>query len=1846
MKKIFKLFFVFAMLVTSFVANPSVKIIAEGNSEWTTENANVTTKIVDGVRYNELASIDTNDNGGNSAIFNRVEKWNIEGTEGSAALTFIPQADGDVTRFGVNILHSDMNNYITVGYDKIGWFWEYKSELGGAWLSGARTPAPKAGTVNTLELELKDNKIIAFLTVDEGARTQLFEKMIDANIVNALAEKSAGHDNIVARLGSYNGLDGMELSKVLVRSDDQTGIEAPVDPDPDPEPEPDPDGRPQLGEYEEYTYELDFEDIVEADLDSLLTANSSTVALSLVQHNESQALKIDFPSTRGVVTFDEIPLLDNYEIELEMTPSIAGKRLGIAGRVDGGTMIYAAVGDQPNSYFSEHYGASNAYSSNSAGPEIKANETKVWKQRLVETEISLEVDGTPVLKNSMGNMPTAAGELGIFKDRGVTSVIVDNVVIKRIPPKAPETPSEEGVDIKKLETDAMTVRVDADFPRVLDYTMGDKVMHGQASKLDTILINDFEIVPEVSSKVLGNEIEYTLKLKDETANVDAILTAEFVVRDNILEFNITNVENFNADQTTNAGIIRTIEIPNHSLVSVRSDNPVANIMGARMSTNTVRSGDTLTAVDAELKRFSQAYMYAFVSDSDLSAGLASNSQSSSKGDFNRVTAQATEYIDFNAVGLSSTQFIYHRDVKYPNITIDMPQVKVAITQDANKDGSVDWQDGAIAFRDIMHSPIGAEKVKDFVAYRIAMNFGSHAQNPFLMTLDNIKKVNLHTDGLGQSILLKGYGSEGHDSGHLNYADVGRRMGGLEEFKVLLEQSLDYGADIGIHVNASETYPESPYFTEDILRKNADGSYNYGWNWIDQGINIDASYDLANGRRTRWEDLKEAVGDNLGWIYVDVWGNGQSGDNGSWASHQLAKEIFDQGWRLGGEWGYAFEPDSTFQHWAADLTYGGYGLKGINSTVTRFIFNSQRDSWNANYPSYSGSADYPLLGGYNMKDFEGWQGRNDYDGYMTNLFENNVSTKFVQHFDVTKWVDGETVRMPNPAGGTLDWTPEMLIELEGDLGKLVIERKSNDYANDLENYRSRTMKLDGRLVLDGETYLLPWNWDENGEDLAAVDHKLYHFNKKGGSTTWEIPSDWDVSDVKFYQLTETGNKLIDTVEVVDGQITLTAEANKGYAVYKGAQAVKEVTYGLGAHIVDPHFNTQNLDAWNVTGDGASVVKSQASNDMLRILDNSQDTKVSQVLNDLTPGETYVAYVGIDNRSDAAARLTVEFDGFETSEFTNKSIAKNYIQAYGHNTNSSTVGGTSYFQNMFVYFTAPAAGTEVTLTLSRDAGKGASYFDDIRITENKGNPHIEDGVYFQDFEESAQGIAPFVVGNIEGVQDNRTHLSEKNAPYTQRGWNNKQISDVLEGDWSLKTNGLVQRNRLVYQTIPQNVRFEAGVTYKVSFDYEAGSEGTYAVVIGDGEVTGMETKDPLKATLNKDKYQTYEVEITGAASGQTWFGIWSTQTAADLGDSLDKDANFRSYKDVMLDNIRVEKVKEDTEEVNTTELSALITKAEAINPDEFTEATVAELNSVLAASKDLLTKTGLTQAEVNEQVLKLQAALDALEEKINLDTSSLDMAISLAESKVKDDYTATSFANLENVLAGVKENYDNYETQAAIDAATASLEAAILGLELKEEVPAVDTSVLETALEAAENLDLEGYTDESVARLKSEISKTKALLGNKEASQEEINAQVKTLQAAYNGLVEVEPEIPAEGTVDTKKLDALIDSVEKSDLMGYTDESTSNLNKVLRESKALLKKEGVTQAELDAQVDKLQTALNKLEKIEMVTPVTPVTPQAPKDDLPATGMSTSLVLPGLGISTALAGVYLVLKKRNEK
>ena len=1252
-----------------------------------------------------------------------------------------------------------------------------------------------------------------------------------------------------------------------------------------------------------------------------------------------------------------------------------------------------------------------------------------------DQKATTDKEGSYSLKLAAGTYDLTVAKTGY--QTATKSVTVANADVKVEDVKL-EKVSE--VETEKLSTDDMDVYVAKNFPSVVRYEMkkGDlkgKTFYGQTSEINTIRINGTDIKlskDNVKATFEGKKATYEMTVKNEAKNIDAVITAELVAKDNTVAFEITKVENKLEEAAPGKAVekgklgnpIQTIEIPNHSLVSVNSTQEGANLVGAAMSTKTQVSGDEYVEVNANTPARNRDYMYAFVSNNEMSAGLWSNSEyegrnagaSSSGGSSNtRVMSTSEQKDGYVSMGLGSSAWYWHRVMTDSHNRTwvleetETPKMKVVIAGDSNEDTDIDWQDGAVAFRDIMNNPFKSEEVPELVAYRIAMNFGSHAQNPFLTTLDNVKRVAMHTDGLGQSVLLKGYANEGHDSAHPDYADIGKRIGGPEDMKTLMEKGAEYGAKFGIHVNAGEMYPEAKAFKDENVRRNPNGSLRYGWNWIDQGIGLDSIYDLATGEReARFDQLHEILGgdgkDMLDFIYVDIWGNntGSSLDD-SQQTRKLSKEINDNGWRMSNEWGGANEYDSTFQHWATDLTYGGKDAKGENSDVMRFLRNHQKDSWVGDYPAYGGAAVAPLLGGYNMKDFEGWQGRNDYDAYITNLYTHDLTTKFIQHYEVVDWVDGEPVNV----GGAANWTPEMKITLKDKDGStLVLERGSNDPSN--AAYRNRTMTLDGKVIATGavsqgdrtdndirngnkkgtEKYLLPWIWDaKTGEKVKAEDEKLYHWNTQGGTSEWELPDSWSgLQDVKVYKLTDLGKTEEKTVKVVDGKITLEAESEVPYVVCKGQKENIKVTWSEGMHIVDAGFNSGKLDMWKKEGEGtAKIAKSQHSNPMMKL---HGKVSMTQELTELEAGKQYAVLVGVDNRSDAKASVEIKSgDKVLASNYTTRSIAKNYVKAYTHNTNSSTVNGNSYFQNMYVFFTAPESG-KVTLTISRAAGEGSSYFDDIRIVENDSknittNDKGEVVKFEQDFEKSVQGLYPFVVGGIEGVEDNRIHLSERHGKYTQAGWDVKKMDDVLDGDWSVKINGLTQRSTLAYQTIPQNFRFEPGVTYNVSFDYQAGSDGIYAAAVGVGEYNGNVQLKELKKAMGENTDGHYTTQITGDSTGQTWFGIYSTDKAPDLQgvDPNAAEANFGGYKELVLDNLVIEKV---TEEVTKEKLAALVTEAEGKYKEIDYRAEIwSNYQNVLKEVKAVLNKEGATQAEIEEAYYNLKGMMVTMDNSKGID-----------------------------------------------------------------------------------------------------------------------------------------------------------------------------------------------------------------------------------------------------------------------
>ena len=1520
--------------------------------------------------------------------------------------------------------------------------------------------------------------------------------------------------------------------------------------------------------------------------------------------------------------------------------------LGNKIAIKGGS--YANASAVTNVYLKNiHYtgqAAAETYAVSGVVKDADGNAIAGVKVQVDDQQVTTDASGNYTLNLASGtyNMSIMKGGYNTVQKTvtvGTEGITVEDIVLE----------AEAEVTTKKLSTSDMDVYASTTFPSVVKYEMKKgslkgKTFYGQTDKVNTVKINGTAVElsdADVKATFADDKATYVMTVKGN--DIDAVITAELVAKDNTLAFNITKIEN-KLEDTATGHPIQTIEIPNQSLISVRSSQNGANFKGAAMSSNTKVSGDEYVEV-TDATSLNKDYMYGFVSNDEMSAGLWSNSENDGRsvattvtgGSKNtRVQAVTAQKEDYVTLGLGSTAWYYHRVVtdsqnrSYVVKETEMPKAKVIIAGDMNDDAQIDWQDGAVAFRSIMNNPYKSEEVPELVAYRIAMNFGGQAQNPFLTTLDNVKRVALNTDGLGQSVLLKGYANEGHDSAHPDYADIGKRIGGADDMNTLMTEGAKYGAKFGIHVNAGEMYPEAKAFKDDNVRRDPNGSLRYGWNWLDQAVGLDSIYDLATGEReARFDALEKLVGTNLDFVYVDIWGNntGSSNDD-SWQTRKLSKEINDNGWRMANEWGVANEYDATFQHWATDLTYGGSNQKGENSEVMRFLRNHQKDSWVADYPSYGGAAMMPLLGGYNMKDFEGWQGRNDYDTYITNLYTHDLTTKFIQHYKIVKWVDGD----PVTAGDATNWVPDMEITLKNDDGDtLVLTRGSNDFSSDA--YRERTMTLNGKVIAQGapskgdrtdsdiqngrkkgtESYLLPWIWDsESGEKVAASKEKLYHWNTAGGTTTWEVPDGWEnLKSVKVYKLTDLGKTDEKTVAVKNGRITLEAESETPYVVCKGEENNLKITWSEGMHIVDAGFNG-GLDSleknWKKSGDGeATIAKSQYSNPMLKL---SGKVSMTQELTDLKAGQQYAVLVGADNRSDAKATMTIKNgDDVLATNYTTRSIAKNYVKAYTHSNSSATVDGSSYFQNMYIFFTAPKSG-DVTLTIAREAGEGSSYFDDIRIVQNDSknittNEKGEVVKFEQNFEKSVQGLYPFVVGGIEGVEDNRIHLSERHDKYTQAGWDVKKMDDVLDGDWSVKINGLTQRSTLAYQTIPQNFRFEPGVTYNVSFDYQAGSDGIYAAAVGVGEYNGNVQLKELPMSMGKEKDGHFTMQVTGDSTGQTWFGIYSTEKAPDLqGVSPDAaEANFGGYKELVLDNLVIEKV---TEEVTKEKLAALVAEAEEKYKEiDYRPEIWSSFQDVLKEAKAVLDKEGASQDEIEKAYYELKAAMVTMDNSAGID------ATDDSKDLPKEQMTATAGSEqaqeggegpASNVLDGNADTIwhtvwagtpiENHWLNLQLDKP-----ATVSGLRLQQR--SGRNGIIREAeiwVKKAGAADYEKVADASFGgtgwqavafeevKDVTDVKLVPTATTGDEANKFSAAAEIRVMGRFQDEEVEV----------NKADLTALVEKAEALKEKDYTSETWKPFAEALKEAQAVLAKEDASQAEVDAAQTSLQTAMDGLKK----------------------------------------------------
>ena len=259
------------------------------------------------------------------------------------------------------------------------------------------------------------------------------------------------------------------------------------------------------------------------------------------------------------------------------------------------------------------------------------------------------------------------------------------------------------------------------------------------------------------------------------------------------------------------------------------------------------------------------------------------------------------------------------------------------------------------------------------------------------------------------------------------------------------------------------------------------------------------------------------------------------------------------------------------------------------------------------------------------------------------------------------------------------------------------------------------------------------------------------------------------------------------------------------------------------------------------------------------------------------------------------------------------------------------------------------------------------------------------------------------------------------------------------------------------------------------------------------------------------------------------------------------------------------------------------------------------------------------------------------------------------KTADSVDTFLDALIEAQKAYAKEDLNNEEVMNTLRDAMKNLKVA----------PKVNKAELEETVTKAEAIS-EDTLNKAVKKARDAFAKAleeaKAVVKNKDASQEEVNEAAKKLEDAIKGLDVLKG--------DTTALDAKLAEIKKLDEKKYTADSWAALMAAVEEAKGL-DAENATQVEVDEVVAKLTKAVDALEEKVVIEPEKPTVPEKPetkpetkpevkpeikpeekpttkpedkKDDTVKTGDPTSLFGLVSAMALSLAGYVSVKKKKD--
>ncbi|MPQ43130.1 endo-alpha-N-acetylgalactosaminidase family protein [Clostridium tarantellae] len=1055
-------------------------------------------------------------------------------------------------------------------------------------------------------------------------------------------------------------------------------------------------------------------------------------------------------------------------------------------------------------------------------------------------------DGAITMRQYIQEIPIASGKVGFMNWYVDKNIQVKEICLNKIPMQN---------NLLYIQSNSMKVTLDSKYPRIIEYKWNSDglILDGERDGVYVVEINGDLYMPEISYNQIDNKtILYTITFN----TIQVVITMKiYLINDYTVKNEITEIRENGSFK------VKRIKFPNNNVATIKStDN---GQIAATINTGAWgKITDEFLSVDNyNIGVFKRAY--AFINNDKFVVTLSSNTFDAES----KCILTVENRNNFKQVTLSSGLFEYRKifdDIAYLD---PLPCFEVSIGRDVNGNGVVDWQDGAILFRQNKTPIVGAEYIKDSFSY-IALNTAGLAQSPFIKTADIIKRLANYTDGFGQIVLEKGYQGEGHDDviadidGH-----IGIRQGGKDDLNKLIEIASKYNAKIGLHINVTEYHLDA----FQIKVENLIPGFIKAWNWVDQGYIVDKKKDFLSGEIKKKIDNLEKEFPGLKWIYVDVY------EGEHWVAYKLATLLNSKGWMLGTEYSGPFEEQIGWVHWGSDPSYTNEANK---SKIVRFIRNGEQDAYLADDLLKASKHVFP----------SGWIEKHDLEGphVIDMIYNQNLPSKYMQHFDIMEWVDDGT-------NGFVKFNNGLISKREN--GNI------NIYQDDKLIATTPISSLNWRRI-GITTLFMPWPW-------AQIDgkpqKKVYHWNPNGGQTTWDIPNMWSgVSKVKVYKLSAEGRNYINDISVINGKITINAQAKTPYVLFPYDEIVlvnRITTWGEDSLINDPSFDSENIsDNWVIkttSGNNSHISRiketfeGRLGNYIVRINgNNGANAIISQKINGLSEGKTYTASVWVKLEGDRRVTLGVN---------CNEKISESTINRKTTRIHRTGKWRGDTFTRIKVHFKVPSGITTATLyvNVANDNKDSKVYLDEFRIWTNPLNlpaTNREGYVLYEDFENVDEGWGPFystiVYADIAGYESSarRTHFAEKSPNGGQ------YMCWVIDGRFSFKTNELANNTGELLVTDESTLQLKPNTKYELGFKYTCKLSNLYHIVV-NSPTAGILFKAPLlpsNVVGNPEDGADYIREV------KTFNSEFITKDADDYYLALEK---AYGYDELILDNLYI-------------------------------------------------------------------------------------------------------------------------------------------------------------------------------------------------------------------------------------------------------------------------------------------------------------------------------------------------------